>query len=126
MLSAVFLVCKPRAGRLSIGLIFLCQPVVILGAFDLLKDDPVVEFEPHEGFGDDPQQPLVIIIRQVSGGLVELVVFLPVISGQNNLVGWAVLSGGLFALAMPRGSGKSTLAETAAIWSMEVISKVFN
>ena len=30
----------------------------------------------------------------------------------------AVLSGGLFALAMPRGSGKSTLAETAAIWSM--------
>ena len=30
----------------------------------------------------------------------------------------AVLTGGLFALAMPRGSGKSTLAETAAIWSM--------
>jgi len=30
----------------------------------------------------------------------------------------AVLSGGLFALAMPRGSGKSSLAETAAIWSM--------
>ena len=30
----------------------------------------------------------------------------------------AVLSGGLFALAMPRGSGKSTLAETAAIWAM--------
>ena len=30
----------------------------------------------------------------------------------------AVLSGGLFALAMPRGCGKSTLAETAAIWSM--------
>lgn len=30
----------------------------------------------------------------------------------------AVLSGGLFALAMPRGSGKSSLAETAAIWAM--------
>ncbi len=30
----------------------------------------------------------------------------------------AVLSGGLFALAMPRGSGKSTLTETAALWSM--------
>ena len=30
----------------------------------------------------------------------------------------AVLSGGLFALAMPRGSGKSSLAETACLWSM--------
>ena len=30
----------------------------------------------------------------------------------------AVLSGGLFALAMPRGSGKSTLTETAALWAM--------
>lgn len=30
----------------------------------------------------------------------------------------AVLSGGLFALAMARGSGKSTLTETAAIWAM--------
>ncbi len=30
----------------------------------------------------------------------------------------AVMSGGLFALAMPRGSGKSTLTETAALWSM--------
>ncbi len=30
----------------------------------------------------------------------------------------AVLSGGLFALAMPRGSGKSSLSETAAIWAM--------
>ncbi len=30
----------------------------------------------------------------------------------------AVMTGGLFALAMPRGSGKSTLTETAALWSM--------
>ena len=30
----------------------------------------------------------------------------------------AVLSGGLFALAMPRGSGKSTMTETAALWAM--------
>lgn len=30
----------------------------------------------------------------------------------------AVLSGGLFALAMPRGSGKSSLAETACLWAM--------
>ena len=30
----------------------------------------------------------------------------------------AVLSGGLFALAMSRGSGKSSLTETAAIWAM--------
>ncbi len=30
----------------------------------------------------------------------------------------AVLSGGLFALAMPRGSGKSSLTETAALWAM--------
>ena len=30
----------------------------------------------------------------------------------------AVLSGGLFALAMPRGSGKSTLTETACLWAM--------
>lgn len=30
----------------------------------------------------------------------------------------AVLSGGLYALAMPRGSGKSTLTETACLWAM--------
>jgi hypothetical protein len=30
----------------------------------------------------------------------------------------AVLSGGLFAMAMPRGSGKSSLSETAALWAM--------
>lgn len=30
----------------------------------------------------------------------------------------AVISGGLFALALPRGAGKSSLAEAAAIWSM--------
>lgn len=30
----------------------------------------------------------------------------------------AVLSGGLFALAMARGSGKSSLAETACLWAM--------
>ncbi len=30
----------------------------------------------------------------------------------------AVLSGGLFAMAMPRGSGKTSLAETACIWAM--------
>lgn len=30
----------------------------------------------------------------------------------------AVLSGGLFAMAMPRGSGKSTLCETAALWAV--------
>ncbi|OQA87653.1 MAG: Phage terminase large subunit (GpA) [Lentisphaerae bacterium ADurb.Bin242] len=30
----------------------------------------------------------------------------------------AVLSGGLFALAMSRGSGKSSLTETAALWAM--------
>jgi hypothetical protein len=30
----------------------------------------------------------------------------------------AVLSGGLFAMAMPRGAGKSSLSETAALWSM--------
>lgn len=30
----------------------------------------------------------------------------------------AVLSGGLFALAMPRGSGKTTLCETACIWAV--------
>lgn len=29
-----------------------------------------------------------------------------------------VLSGGLFAMAMPRGSGKSSLCEAAAIWAM--------
>ena len=30
----------------------------------------------------------------------------------------AVLTGGLFALAMPRGSGKTTLLEAACLWSM--------
>jgi len=30
----------------------------------------------------------------------------------------AVLTGGLYALAMPRGSGKSSLAETACLWAM--------
>jgi len=30
----------------------------------------------------------------------------------------AVLSGGLFALAMPRGSGKTSLAETACLWAI--------
>ena len=30
----------------------------------------------------------------------------------------SVLSGGLFATAMPRGSGKTTLAETACIWAV--------
>lgn len=30
----------------------------------------------------------------------------------------AVLSGGLFALALPRGAGKTSIAETACIWAM--------
>ena len=30
----------------------------------------------------------------------------------------AVLSGGLFALALPRGSGKTSICETACIWAM--------
>ena len=30
----------------------------------------------------------------------------------------AILTGGLFALAMPRGSGKTTLAEAAALWAV--------
>ena len=30
----------------------------------------------------------------------------------------AVLTGGLFALAMPRGSGKTTLCETACLWAI--------
>ena len=91
ILFAVFLVCKAGSCRLRIGQFVLRQPVVILGAFDFLKDDPVVEFEPHQRFGDDPQQPLVVIIRQLAGSLVEFVVFLTIIRGKNNFVGRAVL-----------------------------------
>lgn len=36
-----------------------------------------------------------------------------------------VLSGGLFALAMPRGSGKTSLAEAAALWAISYGHRLF-
>ncbi len=56
-----------------------------------MKDDTIMEFKPHEEGCDNLQQPLIVITRQISETLVELVVFLPVISGQNNLVDRRVL-----------------------------------